>query len=202
MDQADEKIDKYFRAYSAFGDHEAHLPPRADGRYEVEPKACPRGGNDGRFTSLSPCCAAVIVRADASLVCKVDIRLGLARQCFDLWKFLLQPLLHRLGVLLVGTPHRPLRAQPQLVQKPADRATAKSNPVFVMNQAHHHGGRPQGKGKLQLQRVLIGDRVVEPTQCGAAKLPRPPTPLAGIQCVPSTLPVPATIRRAPGAIPP
>lgn len=79
VNQADEKIDKYFRTHSALGDHEAHLPLRADGRYEVKSKARPRGGNDWRFAAFRPSCSAMIVRAHTGFITKVDFGLRLAR---------------------------------------------------------------------------------------------------------------------------
>jgi hypothetical protein len=188
VNQTDEKVHKHFRSHPALGDHKAHLPAWIAGRYVGKPKACSCGGYAGLLAALGPCGVA-IVRAHAGLIGKLDVRLGLACQCFDLGKFFLQPLLHRLRVLLVGTPHRPMRAQPQLVQQPADRPETKVNTVFLLNQRCHHSARLQRREIFQVQRVFAGNRVVEPVQCRTAEFTRPATAFSGIQRIPFALPV-------------
>lgn len=111
------------------------------------------------------------------------------RPLFDLRKHSLFPLLNHIGILLIRTKQRPLAAQAQPAQQPADGCVAELDSKLPVNQNTDHPSCPKRKRKLHLKWVVVNHRPVNPGQLASAELLGPARSNAGFQPVPSPSPV-------------
>ena len=94
---ADEALEKFNEDSSIdtalLLDHEPHLASRGDRRNAAHAVACAGGFDDRRFALLAPTTPRVMIRAHVGGIAKEDLRFFPLRKGFDLWVFLLEPLL-------------------------------------------------------------------------------------------------------------
>src|SRR6266852_2897517 len=140
----------------------------------------------------------MVIRAHMRGVAEVDLSLFPLRQSFDPREFALEPLLHQRLVPLQCTMQRLLAGDAELGQKPPDRDQAQRDIEFIFDQRRHHLARPQRKCELELQRILLRHRVVNPLQLLAIEFRRTPKQRLGLQRSPAATPIlcqPAIDRR-------
>src|SRR5262245_57769083 len=123
--------------------HEAQLTLRADRRDQIDAEPCARTRDHRRPPSLTPGCSAVEVRSNAGLVGEEDLRALAPCATLDRRVFRRQPVLHRLGVLLIRPPERALCAQPELMQQSTHRTMAQLH-VVRPSARRCHGGAGEG----------------------------------------------------------
>src|SRR6266849_935224 len=128
----------------------------------------------------------MMIRAHMRGVAEVDIGFFPMRQSFDPREFLLEPLLHQRLVPFQRTMQRLLASDAQLGQKPSDRDQAQRDLEFIFDQRRHHLTRPQRKCELELQRILLRHRVVNPLQLLAIEFRRTSEQRLGLQRSPAT----------------
>src|SRR5260370_1314606 len=116
----------------------------------------------------------MMIRAHMRGIAEVDLSLFPLRQSFDPREFLLEPLLHQSFVPFQRTMQRLLASDAELSQKPPDRDQAQQDIEFIFDQRRYHLARPQRKCELELQRVLLRHRVVNPLQLPAIEFRRTP----------------------------
>lgn len=168
-----DEVGEHGRIDGALDQAEAHLAGRRDRRDHVDAEARPRGLDDRGLAGQRPRRAGMVVRAHPGLVGKVDpraLRLGAA---LDLGVDLLLPLIHSLRVLLPGPAQGPLRAQPELAHRPADRDIGHAHAAFAAQQVAHDPSRPQREREPELARIAAADRARQPAQIIGGELRRP-----------------------------
>src|SRR6266404_7172809 len=106
-------------------DHEPHLASRGDRRDEAHTMACAGGFDDGRFALLAPTTPGVMIRAHVGSIAKEDLRFFPLRKGFDLWVFLLEPLLDQGLVALLRAVQRLLASDAELRQQSTNRIGAQ-----------------------------------------------------------------------------
>ncbi|MDD2316868.1 MAG: hypothetical protein PHD57_05925 [Desulfobacterales bacterium] len=124
-----------------------------------------------------------------AFILKIEGRPDLLRPLFDLRKHSLFPLLNHIGILLIRTKQRPLAAQAQPAQQPADGCVAELDSKLPVNQNTDHPSSPKRKGKLHLKGIVVNHHPVNPGQLASAELLRTARSDAGFQPVPSPGPV-------------
>src|ERR1035441_8874334 len=102
---------------------------------------------------------------------------------------LLQPLLNQSLVPFLRTMQRLLAGDAELRQKPPNRHRAQDNTELVLDQLRDHLACPQRKRELQLQRVFLCHRVVNPPQLLAVELRRTSRQGLRLQTIPAATPV-------------
>src|SRR5712671_4104424 len=128
----------------------------------------------------------MMIRAHVRGVGEVDIGFFPMRQSLDPREFLLEPLLHQRLVPFQRTMQRLLASDAELGQKPSDRDQAQRDIEFILDQRRHHLTRPQRKCELELQRILLRHRVVNPLQLLAIEFRRTSEQRLGLQRSPAT----------------
>jgi hypothetical protein len=93
------------------------------------------------------------------------------------------------GVLLKRFSQRSLATQPQLRQKPTYRSQAQLHAILLPDQRADHRSSPQGKRKLQLQRVLHRHGPINPLNLWPPQFVRPPVKLSGLERPPTASPI-------------
>src|SRR5258708_24468291 len=169
--------------------HEPHMAARGDRRDQAHaiPRPCPR--YNGGLPLPAPGATRMMIRAHVRGVAEVNLSLFPLRQSFDPWEFLLEPLLHQSFVPFQRTMQRLLAGDAELSQKPPDRHQAQRDIEFIFDQRCHHLARPQRKCELELQRILLRHRVVNPLQLLAVKFRRTPKQRFGLQRSPAATPI-------------
>src|SRR5258707_2281535 len=172
-----------------FRDHEPHMSARGDRRDQAHaiPRPCTR--YNGGLPLPAPGATRMMIRAHVRGVAEVNLSLFPLRQSFDPWEFLLEPLLHQSFVPFQRTMQRLLAGDAELSQKPPDRHQAQRDIEFIFDQRCHHLARPQRKCELELQRILLRHRVVNPLQLLAVKFRRTPKQRFGLQRSPAAKPI-------------
>lgn len=160
VDKSFQKLNEFPSVEPAFNRHKAQFASGTDGRNHIHTEPCPGGFDDGRQPFRGPCRATVKIRAHAGFITKVDLGLGLSGQRF-FWKLALQPLLHKIRILLVGPMQRILRRQTHFLKQSTNRYQTQFNTELILDQVAHHITRPQSKFKLELQGILRGDNIVD-----------------------------------------
>src|SRR5262245_57625211 len=112
----------------------------------------------------------MVIRAHMRGVAEVDLSLFPLRQSLDPRECLLEPLLHQRLVPFQRTMQRPLAGDAELSEQSPDRDQAQRDIEFIVDQCRHHLARPQRKSELELQRILLRHRVVNPLQLLAIEL--------------------------------
>src|SRR5260370_42081533 len=128
----------------------------------------------------------MMIRAHMRGVGEVDIGFFPMRQSLDLREFLLEPLMHQSFVPFQRTMQRLLEGDAELSEKAPDRNQAQQDIEFIFDQRRRHLTRPQRKCELELQRVLLRHRVVNPLQLPAIEFRRTPEQRLGLQRSPAT----------------
>src|ERR1700720_3402189 len=131
----------------------------------------------------------MVIRAHMRGVAEVNLSPFPPRQSFDPWEFLLEPLLHQSFVPFQRTMQRLLAGDAELGQKPTDRNQAQRDIEFIFDQRCNHLARPQRKCELELQRILLRHRVVNPLQLLAVEFRRTPKQRLGLQRSPAATPI-------------
>src|SRR6516164_3912168 len=131
----------------------------------------------------------MVIRAHMRGVAEVDLSLFPLRQSLDPRECLLEPLLHQRLVPFQRTMQRPLAGDAELSEQSPDRDQAQRDIEFIVDQCRHHLARPQRKGELELQRVLLRHRVVNPLQLLAIEFRRTPEQRLGLQRSPAAAPI-------------
>jgi len=108
---------------------------------------------------IAPC--IVCVRLDAGLISPVNFRTFALRPCRYRRIVLLEPLLDRLRVLLVGPLHRLLRRETPPLQVLPHRPDRHLYPVSIPDHLLDRLPRPQRKGKLELVRRLVDHKILQ-----------------------------------------
>src|SRR6202166_622159 len=151
--------------------------------------ACARGFDDGRFALLTPSAPRVMIRAHMSGIAKEDLSLFTLCKGPDLRVFLLEPLLYQSLVALLRTVQRLLASDAELRQQSTNRISTQRYVKFVLDQLRHHVTRPQRERELQLQRILLRHRAVNPLHGARIQLGRSSKKRLGLQRSPSTSPI-------------
>src|SRR6516165_776390 len=112
----------------------------------------------------------MVIRAHMRGVAEVDLSLFPLRQSLDPRECLLEPLLHQRLVPFQRTMQRPLAGDAELSEQSPDRDQAQRDIEFIVDQCRHHLARPQRKRELELQRIRLRHRVVNPLQLLAIEL--------------------------------
>src|SRR5258707_9908952 len=149
---------------------------------EIRLHAVPRSRtrHDRGLALPAPGATRMMIRAHVRGVAEVDLSLFPLRQSFDPREFLLEPLLHQSFVPFQRTMQRLLAGDAELGQKPPDRHQAQRDIEFIFDQRRYHLARPQRKCALELQRVLLRHRVVNPLQLPAIEFRRTPKQRLGL----------------------
>src|SRR6266478_7484399 len=185
-----EKLNEHIGIDAAFLlDHEPHMAARGDRRDQAHaiPRPCTR--YNGGLPLPAPGATRMMIRAHVRGVAEVNLSLFPLRQSFDPWEFLLEPLLHQSFVPFQRTMQRLLAGDAELSQKPPDRHPAQRDLEFIFDQRCHHLARPQRKCELELQRILLRHRVVNPLQLLSGKFQRTPKQRFGLQRSPAATPI-------------
>src|SRR6266481_8812691 len=185
-----EKLNEHIGIDAAFLlDHEPHMAARGDRRDQAHaiPRPCTR--YNGGLPLPAPGATRMMIRAHVRGVAEVNLSLFPLRQSFDPWEYLLEPLLHQSFVPFQRTMQRLLAGDAELSQKPPDRHQAQRDIEFIFDQRCHHLARPQRKCELELQRILLRHRVVNPLQLLAVKFRRTPKQRLGLQRSPAATPI-------------
>src|ERR1700704_4309098 len=134
-DKVFEKFNEYIGIDPALLlDHEPHLASRGDRRDEAH--AMPRAGgfDDGRLALLTPTTPGVMIRAHVGGIAKEDLRFFPLRKGFDLWVFLLEPLLDQGLVALLRAVPRLLASDAELCQQSTNRIGAHRDTKLIQTQ--------------------------------------------------------------------
>jgi len=190
LQQALHELQKPGCPHAAPDDHESEFPLGAHGREQVQAEPSPRAAHHRRLALDRPRRARMMIGADARLVSKEDPRAFPPGQAANPRIVFFQPALNFCRLLLIRSPHRALRGQPQLRQQPADRGFAQGHAKALSDHVAHHLGRPQGIGEFQLARIVPRHGPKNPPQRGAIQLRRSSPPLLSIQRTPTPMTVP------------
>jgi len=174
--QALQELQEHCGRHSALGDHETQLALGTYGRNHVGPKA----GSGTRYyrglSAFSPGGTTMKIRPHSGFIPKINLCTQLSSATTNRRVFYFSPSPYCLRILLVGPPQRPLRTQSHLPEESTHRTTTQAHTKALSNQLSDHIGSPQGKGKLQLQRILQRHRIVDPLQSLTVELGRSATP--------------------------
>ena len=141
------------------------------------------------LADLAPGSAGVMIRTNMRGIAEIDRRVLPPRQDFDLRIFLFEPLFHKRLVPLQRAMQWLLATDAKLRQQAPHRLKAEPDPVFVGDQLRDHLARPQRKLKLQLQRILLRNCVIQPLQLPAVQLRRPSRHRLRLQRSPPAAPI-------------
>ena len=193
VDQPLQVFDKDFRRHSPLHDGKMKLacPTHCGNQVHAEPGS--RCRHDRRLAARRPGRAGMRVRPDPRFVAEKDTCLAGFSLLADAGILVIQPLRNGSRILLIGPPQGTLRTQPQLIHQASDGRAAQLNPELASNHDPNHVQRPQGKRETHLQGVLSRNRAVHPGDLSSGEFPRPTTPSACLQGLPST----ATVHRKP-----
>src|SRR5262245_45654319 len=189
MHQTLEKFYKHRSIDSFAGDHESKLTFRANGRNHVERKSLAALLDHRSLPDGCPSRSRMEVRTNARLVGKKNLSSLPISLRPNLRILAFYPLLDQRGVLLKRFSQRSLATQPQLRQKPTYRSQAQLHPILPPDQRANHSSSPQGKRKLQLQRVLHRHCPINPLNLRPLQFVRPSVKLPGLERPPTTSPV-------------
>ncbi|MBA2883251.1 hypothetical protein HNR65_003613 [Desulfosalsimonas propionicica] len=127
----------------------------------------------------------MVIRSDTGFIGKIYLCTQFFGSFFDLRKNRAVPFGNFFRILLVGAVQGFLRGEAQLPQKTAHRTDAQFDAEFFLDYISDHTAGPQGKGQLQLLRILVPDCIVNPGNMAAVEFAGPSALLAGTQGVPA-----------------
>src|SRR5512142_1967022 len=160
-DQPRQEHEEYCGVHRPGIDHPPHLPLIGDRRDHVHAEPAP--GHDQLRGRARPGIAATMLarRTHPRLVPPMDLATLLRRPPLDLRIRLFQPFSHRLGVLLVGLPHRLLGGIAPTPQIRAHGANRQADAELLLDQLPDGLTGPQRRWDLQLLRALGLDRLLD-----------------------------------------
>jgi hypothetical protein len=129
--------------------------------------------DDGRIAFRPPCAPRVVIGADVRRVAEINVRPFFLSQRLDFGAFFLEPLPNQGLIAFDRAMQWLLAGDADLRQQPADGIGGQRDVEFPLDQRRHHLARPQRERKMQLQRVLLRHRVVNPLQRARVQLRRP-----------------------------
>lgn len=179
MEHPLKELNELLSVHATFKGHEAELAPRTDRGGNVEPETLPGGRDNRRLSSRCPRGSGVEVRTDTRLILEEDGSSLPFRQGADLRELLLEPAVDPLRILLVGTTQGALWRQPQLLQETSHRYVAEPHLASPANDLADHSAGPQRKLELELKRILLGHRIVNPAKLFSVELRGTPRRPAG-----------------------
>ena len=114
-----------------------------------------------------------MIGPDVRRVAEIDVRPLLFGHRLDLRIFFLKPLPNQRLIAFDCSMQWLLAGDAELRQQPANGIGGQRDVEFPLDQSRHHLARPQCKRKLQLQRILLRHRVVNPLHRARIQLKRP-----------------------------
>ena len=135
----------------------------------------------------------MVIGANPSLVTEPDFTLAAGCLALDGGELLFKPLVDSLGILLVGSPERPLCGDAELVEQPSHGSLAEFDAEFLFDKAGNHLSSPQSESKFELEGITHRDSGIDPLEHFAVELGFASTSLFSFERIPST----ATIKRKP-----
>jgi len=187
LKQSFDEINELNGSYPSLNRHETEFPLGADRRDQVQSKPCPSAADHRGLPFHRPGSTGMMVRAHPRFIPKEDQRLLLAGHPLDSGILFLQPALDLFRLLLVSTPDRTLWGQSHLVQQTTHRSLTKLDAKPLMDQLPNHFGRPKGERELQLQRIFVGNGLVDPLERQAVQFRSSTPTFLGIQRTPTAM---------------
>ena len=120
-----------------------------------------------------PCAPRVMIGPDVRRVAEIDVRPLLFGHSLDLRVFFLKPLPNQRLIAFDCSMQWLPAGDAELRQQPANGIGGQRDVEFPLDQSRHHLACPQCKRKLQLQRILLRHRVVNPLHRARVQLRRP-----------------------------
>ena len=146
-DQSPEEDDQHGRRDRAIEHHPAQLALVAHRRDHPDIGALVAGTHDRRLAARRITAATYIVGAQATLVAPEDRALLPPRLGLDGWVVLLQPVPHRVRLLLIGPPQRLLRRELPARQVGPHRTHRQPHATALLDQGRDCSPTPQRKGQ-------------------------------------------------------
>jgi hypothetical protein len=187
MEKPLDKFDKPRRPHSSLDDHEPKLTLRTHRQDHVQSKACSCRAYHRGLTSFGPRCSRMTIRPNPCFIPKENLGPLLASQTPNPGILLLQPLLHLFRSLLICPPNRSLRGQSQLPQETAHRSFTQLHIKALIYRLPNHFGCPEGKSEFQLQRILQGYGLINPSNGSAIQFRGTTSSFAGAQATPAVI---------------
>lgn len=155
LDQAGHELDQELGIHGFLVHHESHLATVGDGRYHTDMALF---GNHPDYQSLSlwgKASDSVGTRLNTCLIHPVNLSFFLFRAGKNDRIIPIQPFLHRLRTLFMGTLDRLLRSESPTLEIFSNRPDRHLDVKQLPDQQLHRIPRPQCKRKLQLVRCLV-----------------------------------------------
>ena len=187
MEQSCDELKELRGIDASFDRHEPELPLGGDGGNHVQSEAAPGARHHRRLPLHAPGGAGMMVGAQSRLIAWEDAGLHGPGQLSYPGILLVEPFLHRLGLLLVGPPERTLGGESELIQKTAYRGLAEGDAEAFGDRLTDHLRGPEGKGKLELEGIFHRDRIVDPLHRGSVEPGPAASPFLRIEVIPSPL---------------
>src|SRR3990172_7005112 len=184
--QAVQKSADNFRIQSALFNHKPHSTPPIHRADHVQSKPRPRTMHHRGLSLTPPSRPRMIIASQTRFISKPDF----PSQSFGLFGnrriFLLDPLPHALGILLIRPPQGLLRSDSQLRQQTPYRIDAQTNIIPSINQCRDRITCPQGEWKLILSRITPNHYPINPFDHTPIQLAGTGSSFACVQAIPST----------------
>ena len=155
LDQPLAEIHQQIGIHAALEDAEAHLALIIDCRDHVDGNPFRIEPYDRRLALGRVAPFMLTVVAYPGLIAPVDLCLLGLGLCLDLGVTLIQPLLNRLGILLISPPDGLLGRKAPAFQVLTDRADRHRDSGLLLDQFHHGLAGPQGMVQFQLIGSLV-----------------------------------------------
>src|SRR5215471_4839576 len=169
-----EKFTEAVGVYGPFDHHESQLPLWTDRGKHIQAETLSGHGHHGRAASRSPGRSRMKVGSNTRLVLEKYRGALLAGERPDPRKLPAQPLLYQRPILLERTVEWLLASETELSQESPYGRAAQLYAEMSPDHDRDHLARPQCKGKPQLQRILLRDCLVDPSDLRSGQLLRPP----------------------------
>src|SRR5512139_3839520 len=189
-----DEVNKLRCAHTAFDGHETEFSLCADRRHNVHAETRPGGTHHGGLSFHRPCGARMMIRAYPGLIAKEYLRLQAARHAPNPGILFVKPSLDFFRLLLIRTPYRFLRGQPQLRQQTAHGCFTHRYAKLPVYQLPNHLRRPQRIRELHLQGILHRHCSINPLQSLSVQFRRSATALTSVQGAPPSM---AVLRKPP-----
>src|SRR3954467_9590976 len=170
-DQAPEEDDQHGRGDRAIEHHPAQFALVAHHRDHADIGALVAGTHDRRLAARGITAAADIIGAQAALVAPEDRALLPPRLGLDDWVVLLQPVPHRVRLLLIGPPQRLLRRELPACQVGPHRAHRQPHAAALLDQGRDRRPAPQREGQAIRIRRAAADQPADGRLLGCGEEP-------------------------------
>jgi hypothetical protein len=158
LDQSLKKFDHDGSGKPLFENHKGQATSIGNRRYHIAAKSLTGSWNNGCVPFEAITASGLMVRTHSHFVAPVDLGTFCASLPANRRVLLLQPALHCLWVLLVGTAQWFLRRKTPVFQVATRCPDRNSNSISVFDQLAYGPTRPQGKGQLQLIWASVGNQ--------------------------------------------